>query len=125
MYNGWTNYETWLCKSWIDNDEGVYCYFRDITRDLHRDVRCEMNHAPWAMAKVDWLSVRVARQVEEWVDEQAECAGNTGFICDLLTSACKEIDYRQIADALIEEHCEGLPPLDGEDEEDGDDGPDA
>lgn len=23
-YNGWTNWETWVAKLWIDNDESVY-----------------------------------------------------------------------------------------------------
>jgi len=25
-YNGWTNYQTWAVKLWMDNDEGAYRY---------------------------------------------------------------------------------------------------
>ncbi len=26
-YNGWSNYETWNVKLWMDNDEGSYNYW--------------------------------------------------------------------------------------------------
>ena len=26
-YNGWTNYETWVTKLWMDNDEGSQEWF--------------------------------------------------------------------------------------------------
>ena len=28
-YNGWSNYETWNFKLWLDNDEGVHNYIMD------------------------------------------------------------------------------------------------
>jgi hypothetical protein len=27
-YNGWSNYETWNVKLWMDNDEGSYNYWQ-------------------------------------------------------------------------------------------------
>lgn len=30
-YNGWSNYETWNVKLWIDNEEGSYDYWREQT----------------------------------------------------------------------------------------------
>jgi hypothetical protein len=27
-YNGWPNYETWNVMLWMDNDEGMYRYYR-------------------------------------------------------------------------------------------------
>lgn len=32
-YNGWTNRETWALMLWIDNDEGLQSWARDIVRD--------------------------------------------------------------------------------------------
>jgi hypothetical protein len=34
-YNGWTNYETWLVKLWIDNDEGSYHYWTERAREVY------------------------------------------------------------------------------------------
>jgi len=28
-YNGWTNYETWAVKLWMDNEEPSYRYWRE------------------------------------------------------------------------------------------------
>ena len=32
-YNGWTNYETWAVKLWMDNEEGFYRAWQDRTQD--------------------------------------------------------------------------------------------
>jgi len=32
-YNGWTNWETWNLKLWLDNDEGTY---REVQRIVNR-----------------------------------------------------------------------------------------
>ena len=32
-YNGWTNYETWNCKLWMDNNEGDQDYWKDQARE--------------------------------------------------------------------------------------------
>ena len=29
-YNGWSNRETWATKLWIDNDQGLYYYAKDM-----------------------------------------------------------------------------------------------
>ena len=40
-YNGWTNYETWAVKLWIDNDEGTYTYWRERTRECWNEAADE------------------------------------------------------------------------------------
>jgi len=32
-YNGWSNWETWNFKLWIDNDYDSYSYFKDIVKE--------------------------------------------------------------------------------------------
>jgi hypothetical protein len=36
-YNGWTNYETWLVKLWMDNEEGTHLYFREQAEQVWKD----------------------------------------------------------------------------------------
>ena len=32
-YNGWTNYETWAVKLWIDNEQGTQLAWQDAARE--------------------------------------------------------------------------------------------
>ena len=35
-YNGWSNYETWNFKLWLDNDEDTYNRIKDLLRIARR-----------------------------------------------------------------------------------------
>ena len=85
-YNGWTNYETWVTKLWLDNDEGSYRYWADQAR--HADI------------------ATLAKQLESEHDEAIPENMTTGLFADLLTSALQEVNWEEIAESLIEENQE-------------------
>lgn len=33
-YQGWTNYETWAVKLWMDNEEPSYLHWKETTRAI-------------------------------------------------------------------------------------------
>ena len=37
-YNGWSNYETWNFKLWLDNDEDTYKRTQRLVKDCEKDV---------------------------------------------------------------------------------------
>lgn len=83
-YNGWTNYETWVTKLWMDNDEGSYRYWAEQAR--HADI------------------ASLARMIEEEHDEAAPAT--TGIFADLLTHALGRVNWEEIAESLIEDNHE-------------------
>jgi len=92
-YNGWTNYETWLCNLWFENFE-----FSDM---LDMFDGCE--------DKDDILRViknYIKDYVEEYVEESRENA--SGFINDLISSALGEIDYYDIAEHYVDDVADEL-----------------
>ena len=76
-YNGWTNYETWCVKLWLDNDGWEYdrsmgrtsydltCYLKDLILDIVPDLGASM-------------------------------------FADLLGSAIDNVKFREIAEAILE-----------------------
>ena len=38
-YNGWANYETWIVKLWLDNEETSYRFWGDMAHQLANDPR--------------------------------------------------------------------------------------
>ena len=87
-YNGWTNYDTWLCNLWFDNFE--------FSEMLDMFDGCE--------DKDDILRViknYIKDYVEEYVEESRENA--SGFINDLISSALGEIDYYDIAEHYVDD----------------------
>ena len=87
-YNGWTNYETWLCNMWFDNFN-----FTD-QMDLFDDCadNCDV---------LDIIEYYIKSYVEEYVEYSI--SDDHGFIHDMLNSAISEIDFRDIAEHYVDD----------------------
>ena len=97
-YNGWTNYETWLCNLWFENFD-----FSDML-DMFDGVE----------NKVD-IRRKIEDYIKEYVEEFVEsylAPGDThGFIHDMLNSSIQEIDFRDIAEHYVDDVASELEDL--------------
>jgi len=87
-YNGWTNYETWLVKLWMDNEEGTHRMFQDMADEY---LKTDGEDSPLGLAD----AIKEAHQ--ESLPEL------TGFAGDLMNAALSEVNWFEIAESLFEE----------------------
>lgn len=93
-YNGWTNYETWLVNSWLNNCE----YSQHLMRQFAKDsIRCtelygrDRDHAVYECSKM------IQNEVEEHMPEL------DGMFSDLLHSAMQEVNWHEIAEHIVDD----------------------
>ena len=85
-YQGWSNYETWLANLWYEEvfyDLIVEEYGPDVTYDQEYDV---------------------AQSIQYYLDDMVleEISSQAGFTLDLINAALREINYREIANSVID-----------------------
>ena len=102
-YNGWTNYETWNCNLWLDND-GSGEYLIERAMELRKD-------------DPDSACYDLSKEIEDMIWENNPIADQCSMFSDLLSSALHEIDYTEIADHIIAD----LDPIEEEEEEESND----
>lgn len=94
-YNGWSNYQTWNVKLWIDNEEGSYNYWREAAQECwdatDEDSDDRESEAQYSLAK---------RLESEYRESMPDVRGTWS---DLLGSALSAVDWHEIAAAMIEE----------------------
>jgi hypothetical protein len=78
-YNGWTNYETWNVKLWLDNGGFEY----------------EKSMGTTAFDLAEYLRDMIYEDMPE--------IGNNLY-SDILTAAIQEVNFREIAEAMIEDN---------------------
>ncbi len=108
-YNGWTNYETWAAKLWMDNDQGSYSYWQDAAQEVWDDTE-----ADGTFTHTENATITLARRLKDEFEEANPLANDSSVWSDLLSAAISEINWDEIAKSLIEDG-------DFEDEEEDDD----
>lgn len=90
-YNGWTNYETWVTKLWMDNSEGEYHYWRERVAEIAEQTDYDFMEAAYN------LSQEIKDAYEEAIPEVS------GVWSDLLRSAFEAVNWYEIAESLLNE----------------------
>ncbi len=100
-YNGWSNYETWAVKLWLNNDEGSYNYWRERSREIlldpcPSDILTDEQTARYDLA-------------DELKREHEANAPTIGYVfADLLNAALSEVNWSEIAESMLADAKEEL-----------------
>lgn len=90
-YNGWTNYETWVVKLWMDNDETSYRAQGELAEEARE------NDDPQS-----WLAEHLKEDYEDASTTILEASNSgTSVWADLLGAALNEVNWWEIAEAIL------------------------
>ena len=98
-YQGWSNYETWAVKLWIDNEEGSHTYWRERAEEIWEEA--EATETFVSFTKYENARRELAGALHDAIDEDMpeairESTDGTMY-ADLLNAALSEVDWREIA----------------------------
>lgn len=96
-YNGWTNYETWAVKLWMDNDQGSQEHWNEAAQDAWGTAKGNEDNRDEASRDA---RIALAERLKDEHEEAAPDLKNTVW-ADLLNAAIGEVDWHEIADALL------------------------
>ena len=88
-YHGWTNYETWVVKLWMNNEPGPQEYWSE-------QAQAYVDDSPHGLAE------QLRREHEDILPDLK------GFAADLLSAAMSEVNWHEIAESLINDAKEAL-----------------
>lgn len=97
-YNGWTNYETWVTKLWLDNEQGTY--------ELQKEMLAQAQNTPknevWT--REETTKFTLADLLKEYIEEFNPLVKSASMYSDLMGAAISEINFDEIAEAIIEDN---------------------
>lgn len=79
-YNGWANYETWACNLWLD-EYGMREEF----------------------AKMRLSNYDLQKEIKNWMEEENPLGDQASVYSDLLGAAISAIDFREIANSIMDD----------------------
>lgn len=93
-YNGWSNYETWLCKLWMDEDGTSEIFYEECRENLLNEDSDSYEEDAGILAG------NIKSYFEDMVEGQLP---RSGFITDLVNNGLNEVNWLEIAKSLIDE----------------------
>lgn len=94
-YNGWTNYETWNVKLWIDN-EGSLQFWEEIAESIYND----SERSKYA-TKLDNAVYSLAENLKDTIANE-QMPELKGCYADLLNGALSEVNWHEISRSIFD-----------------------
>ena len=94
-YNGWTNWETWNFKLWLDNDDFLSKHFHEVAKVTLEDDKIEY--------KISDVEKYLREYADDSVYDHIDDTKLGGWMADFLTMTMKEVDYYEIALSLLKD----------------------
>ena len=116
-YNGWTNYETWNVKLWLDNDQ----YLQDWQEETVKHARNVENRYNRLSNSLRDTKFTLADMVKEYVtDSDNGLIPDLGatMASDLLGSALDNVNWIEIAESMLSDYEEEQEDTEDESEDD-------
>lgn len=103
-YNGWSNYPTWLCKLWLDNEQGRWDFWMDRAKEIYEsNPRISFNSTATKKDRtISALGFEIGETIAEEIDELFRDNYN-GMLRDFLNAAVSEINLREIAESILDD----------------------
>ncbi len=114
-YNGWTNYETWNVKLWMDNDQGSSEYWAETAQETWNNAEA----TNYGLSRREVAANDLAELLKDQHQENNPIGDQSSTYSDLLSAALSEVNWHEIANSILDDNCED--PEDDEDSEDEDD----
>lgn len=106
-YNGWTNYETWCVKLWLDNEEGDYRYWRGRAQEIWDD-----SEPSGRWTRDEAAAFALADALKEELSEANPLGDQASLWSDLLGAALSEVNWDEMARAYIEDDVDKTVEID-------------
>ena len=102
-----TNNLTWHCQLIIDNDpdcnDDVACLVTHVMNKIYHDYRGRA-YSDQRQARIAVLSEFLKAYIEEITDAEGEHGYNNPMIQELILGTLQEINFREIAETLIDDY---------------------
>ena len=109
-YNGWSNYETWNFKLWLDNDETVHNYIIDEIKKIRAigyDAEAyEVSNFLRSYIDDNMPNLNVSTRSQS---KYGSMCDKQGFYLDILNTALRCINTYEVAESYLEDLKEDEP----------------
>lgn len=109
-YNGWSNYETWNFKLWLDNDETVHNYIIDEIKKIKAigyDAEAyEVSNFLRSYIDDNMPNLNVSTRSQS---KYGSICDKQGFYLDILNTALRCINTYEVAESYLEDLKEDEP----------------
>jgi hypothetical protein len=97
-YNGWSNYDTWVVNLWLGNDEGSYTTCRSLAQRCFEDAV-----ANEVLSRKERACYQLANELKAMIEDGNPIASEASVYSDLLNAAMSEVNWKEIANSLLQE----------------------